>query len=214
MRRIALTQRVDNATTYAERRDGLDQRWAEFLAGFGAVPIPLMNGLRPINDCLDALDVNGIILTGGNHLVDVAPDKALDRSENAPERDQFEKRVIKYCTIHKIPLLGVCRGFQILNIYFGGTLVEVKGHVRSRHPLITSEDNVRLPNCVNSYHEYGISCESLADEFEPIAWTQDGVIEAAVHKEYPMKCIMWHPERENLFHEEDLQLFSNQFRLN
>lgn len=188
MLRIGLTQRVDVVPSYRERRDGLDQRWGLLIEEIGHLPVPFCNALRDPTSYLKASALDAIILTGGNDIA-VAP----NAQSVATERDKFETSVISHAMNLRLPLLAVCRGFQMLNHVLGGKLSPVTGHVAKGH--VISENEFGITD-VNSFHGFGISSDGLAQTLMPLATAPDGTIEAARHVELPWTCIMWHPERE------------------
>ena len=102
-----------------------------------------------------------------------------------------------------VPVLGVCRGFQFMNVHLGGGLSPVSGHVASYHAI--SSDTGLFPE-VNSYHDYGIVADDLAPSLEVVATGPDGTVEAARHGTLPWIGVMWHPERERPFAELDRRL--------
>jgi len=125
------------------------------------LPIALSNAVDSTGEYLDALQLSGVILTGGNDLASVAGEASA-----APERDRFEKGLIAQCLDRGIPILGVCRGMQVINDYFGGMLSRVDGHVAKRHSVRRAagafegwSDTFE----VNSYHDYAISSDGLAE---------------------------------------------------
>ena len=65
---------------------------------------------------------------------------------------------------------------------------------------------------VNSFHNYGVTKKTLGNELIPLAMTEDGCIEAIKHTKYPWMAIMWHPERENIFNNEDLKIIKKHFK--
>ena len=92
--------------------------------------------------------------------------------------------------------------------FFGGHLDNVKGHVAVRHK-ITGE----LPiNEVNSYHNQ--ACKVLEDEsgLKVLAQSEDGAIEAVRHETLPILGIMWHPEREEIYREAEINMVRNLFQ--
>lgn len=189
---VFFTQRVEIQEGYGERRDCADQRWAELLFACGFLPIPVPNQAGLVPALLEALKPVGIVLTGGNDLAAYGGD--------APERDQTEARLLEYAAAHHVPVLGVCRGMQMIHDYFGGRLESVQNHVRVKHSLQFEGKQ----QTVNSYHNLGIRKAGAA--FRADALAEDGVIEAMTHKHLPIRAIMWHPEREQPFTMQDKEL--------
>ena len=193
MKTVLLSQRVEVIESYRERRDCLDQRWCGFLEACGYVPVPVMNCLEDMNGFMDAVSPAGIILTGGNDLASYGG--------NAPERDAAERRLIEQGMARNIPVIGVCRGMQFIADYFGAALRKVPGHVACRH-----EVTGKIARDVNSYHGFAVT-EPPAD-FDVLARTGDGVIEAMAGREKKVMAVMWHPERETPYKREDIELFT------
>lgn len=184
-RRLGLTQRVDEFPERCETRDALDQRWAGLLESLGFVPVPLCNQIQNTAVYLGALALDGIIITGGN-------DVAHASLAELPTRDRFEYGVLAYCRDRQIPVLGVCRGMQIINVFFKGRLSPLAGHVASRH-RVTRGAQVRN---VNSFHNFGIEAGDLGAGLIATGFCDDGSIEAMRHQSAPFHGLMWHPERE------------------
>jgi putative glutamine amidotransferase len=158
---------------------------------------------------LETHGLEGLILSGGNSLQSLHP-----RSDNvAPERDYFENALLVAAIRRKIPVLGVCRGMQIINCHFGGTLQRVSNHVAVNHELIHAGKRkiFALPNVVNSFHEWGIPQNSLAKCLLPIAFDHDGNVEAFMHEAQSVTGIMWHPERTDPFSQIDTNLLKEIF---
>jgi putative glutamine amidotransferase len=197
MTRIGITQRVSVVEEYGERRDCLDQEWTRYLESFDLVPIPLPNTVSDVSSYLNTLEIEGVILTGGNDLATVN-----SASNPAPERDGFERELIDYALEETMPLLGVCRGMQLLNVFFDGKLSTVDDHVATDHDITFDGDN-KLRNAsfpeittkVNSYHRYGIGEQGLAADLQVLAYASDGTIECCTHPDHPLYGVMWHPER-------------------
>ncbi|TVX93574.1 gamma-glutamyl-gamma-aminobutyrate hydrolase family protein [Paenibacillus agilis] len=198
MKLAFMTQRTDSSNTYLEKRDVLDQRWIDFVLQCGLIPVIVPNNYLAASKLLkhfgDNNHIGGIILTGGGHLSRYGGD--------APEREEVEHFLIEYAIITDTPLLGVCRGMQAIQHFFGQKLIEVDGHVSLQHHVI---DNNGYCNYKNSYHHWGtkISVQTLVPTFKCI----DGVIEAIEHLQYKIKGIMWHPERNYPFDPSDIDLF-------
>jgi len=143
--------------------------------------------------------LKGVILSGGNDLIEVGGD--------APERDDMEQSLLKYCPEHHIPVLGVCRGMQLGGVFYRGKLEKIPNHTGTRHSI--SWQNAKRE--VNSYHNYGFL--RVPDCFEILAKAEDNIIESIHHKSESFLGIMWHPEREVKPDPLDVQLFKGHFHL-
>ena len=127
MKKVILTQRVDVIQAYDEKRDAIDQRWTDFLMSINILPIFISNNLLHVEAILSNEDIDGVILTGGGSLIKYRG--------NSLERDQVEKYIIDWAIDCNIPVLGVCRGMQSIQDYFGIPLKSVNNHVGVRHKL-------------------------------------------------------------------------------
>jgi len=162
---------------------------------------------------------DGVLLTGGG---DVEPalygaasvhtkTYGIDR-----KRDDFERRVIDETLKQEKPLLGICRGLQIANVHFGGTLIQdladlghpnhsTKQEYEQRHDLIIqnggilSETAGEISGNVNSYHHQAV--DRPGEGLLISARSEDGIVEAMEFKDPASKpfflLIQWHPERMN-----------------
>lgn len=195
---IAISQRVDVIAGRGERRDALDQRWAGFLGSCGLVSVAVPNDPEMAAAVLAAVEPVGILLTGGNDLVDYGGD--------APERDATETALIRYAIEHRRPLLAVCRGLQMLMHHFGGTLVPVTGHAGTDHPVAFTDGHT---DTVNSYHNWGF--RKVPKGFAVWATDAEGGVEAVRHESLPLFGMLWHPERSFPFRPTDIALVRQHF---
>lgn len=204
MRVVAISQRVDVFPERHESRDALDSRLISLLmvAGFISVPVPnrlytelpnaeFYHGV--LDAWLAAVRPTAFVLSGGNDIGEYI------------ERDLTEGWLMDFANKHKLPLLGICRGMQMMAHWVGTGLHPVTGHVRTRHKLIG-----RFSSEVNSYHNYSLN--NCPEGFEVLARSEDGEIEAIGHQSLPWEGWMWHPEREEEFKEEDVQRIKELFR--
>ncbi|MFX3618971.1 MAG: gamma-glutamyl-gamma-aminobutyrate hydrolase family protein [Sporolactobacillus sp.] len=180
----------------------------------GAVPVILPYAEDVADHYLDFCD--GIVFSGGSDI-----DPRFYGEDPSPwieafntERDQSELQILHQAIKRNKPVLGICRGFQLLNIAFGGTLyqdlaAQTKQPLQhdQRAPRSKTVHSIRLlPNSrlsklfdgreslfVNSLHHQAVKV--LAEDLRAVAFAGDGVIEAAEHKNNErILGIQWHPE--------------------
>ena len=134
--------------------------------------------------------INLLILAGGN---DVLSNKKESKIRNSVEVNLIKKSIKK-----KIPILGVCRGAQLLNVTFGGKITKIKNHMNTRHQIFFEDEKIlKFKNLsVNSYHNYGILKKNLSKSFIPFAKDKNENIEMFFCKNKKIIGSMWHPERE------------------
>jgi N5-(cytidine 5'-diphosphoramidyl)-L-glutamine hydrolase len=199
VKKVAITQRVSIVPEYGERRDCLDQAWPRFLAACGIIPVVLPNIIEVAVALCASGDVAGLVLTGGNDLAALGGD--------APDRDAVENVLLDFAERHELPVLGVCRGMQVIQQRFAIPLRRIEGHV-ARCQIIQVNGE---PQAVNSYHHF-----AAFDSRPPLdvwAVADDGVIKAIRHSSRPISGIMWHPERCSPFSPADVALFRQVFSI-
>ena len=191
MKRIAVSQRVIVEAGRHERRDALDQRWMALCARARLVPVLLPNAWRDAKTYCEALDVSGLLLTGGNDLA------GLGSADEAPERDAAEEAALTFAIARELPVLGVCRGMQFLVRAFGGQVRRIPNHAGTTHALRRCAPNFPdVPIQVQSYHAWGCLREDLPSQLAAGAEGPDGSVEAVWHATRPVVGVMWHPERD------------------
>ena len=195
----------------------LKQTYINEIIKSGGIPfiIPLTTDSKLILEIIN--NISGLVLSGG---VDIDPKyygeinsgKSVEISDFL---DKCEKEVIRIALESDIPVLGICRGMQALNVFCGGSLIQdIPSESESVliHRLIkpdiafhkiTLEKSSPLSDImgfgehvVNSYHHQAI--KNLAPEFSVCATAEDGIIEAIYHKNKKFVLgIQWHPERDH-----------------
>lgn len=197
-RRIAVSMRRVTSE-YGEEREALACDWGRFikavLPGCIWAPAPSLTDEKDLQDFLDGFGFDGLILSGGE-------DWGLN-----PERDAAETGMFNWARSNMVPVLGVCRGAQVLNRFMGGGLSPVSGHRAVRH--LVEADGIRFE--VNSYHNQGLPLRDLAPGLTPLAQAEDGSIEAFTLNDMPATGIIWHPERESAVSDFDRNLILNLF---
>lgn len=189
MKVVAVSQRVDHYPDRHETRDALDRNMVIWLRAAGYLPYPVPNALfseSEITVWLDRLQPCSLVLSGGN---DVGGNRG---------RDFTEEMMMTYAERRNLPLLGICRGMQMMAHWAGGSLHPVQSHIKTRHRLVGE-----MAGDVNSYH--GFSLATCPEEFDVLARSEDGEIEAIRHQSLPWEGWMWHPEREAEFASKDIQ---------
>jgi putative glutamine amidotransferase len=198
MKSVAITQRVTVVPEYGERRDCLDQAWPRFIAACGLLPLPLPNVVEVALAMCGDSDLAGLVLTGGNDLAALGGD--------APERDATENALLDTAESRGLPVLGVCRGMQLIQQRCAVPLQRVEGHVTQRQIVHIDGE----PTEVNSYHRFG--ARESRPPLEVWAVAADGVVKAIRHTARPTIGIMWHPERNTPFAANDVALFRRVFK--
>jgi putative glutamine amidotransferase len=203
---IAITTWRRKLPTYLDPHTDLytlGAEYAETVAAAGGVPILLPElDSKAVAWVLDRVD--GVLLSGGQDLgLPDAADSARDATEFALLREAGRRR---------LPVLGICRGLQAINVFLGGTLVDdlpdtvAHPHLASdsdqaatRHVITSTAPWVltALPASaeVNSIHHQAI--DRLAPDLEDVAWSADGVIEAVEGRDtdWFIRAVQWHPEK-------------------
>jgi gamma-glutamyl-gamma-aminobutyrate hydrolase PuuD len=185
--------------------------------GILPVMVPVVEGsLKCLPDYMS--NMKGLLLVEGE---DIEPKHYKARPENLrhlekthPLKDKIEIRLIRHALRNKLPILGICRGSQLLNAVCGGTLygdVQKEKKSRLKHINFAHYDTYRhsvsiveaspleswyrrRTLLVNSYHHQGIL--DLARRFKPMAYAEDGLIEAYYDPNAKFLVgLQFHPER-------------------
>lgn len=151
--------------------------------------------------------LDGVLLSGG---ADIGPERFGAAAETdlyppEPERDDFELAVLEAAAQRGVPVLGICRGHQMINVYAGGTLRQhVPSHVAFDQPPETKSHVVTFESgsivgelygpsaWVNSLHHQTI--DVVGPGLRATGVADDGVVEALEHNSLPMVSVQWHPE--------------------
>ncbi|MDR2497214.1 MAG: gamma-glutamyl-gamma-aminobutyrate hydrolase family protein [Tannerellaceae bacterium] len=200
------------------RKDGLcclNELYVRSVMAAGGAPllIPAICDLEALHAIV--ADLDGLLFSGGG---DINP--ILLGEEPVPQlqdvdhfRDQYDLLLLRTAFTRQIPIMGICRGHQLINAAFGGTLLQ---DIHSQHPqpaIKHSQEMDRqypshsvaiLPGTrlhsvlksdkiyVNSIHHQAV--KAPAPGFTVSATAPDGIIEAIEHREYPVFGVQWHPE--------------------
>ena len=213
---LVVTRRTTRKNKYI---DYVGEYHLALLMRLGILPmmVPVAEGASSyLSDYMS--NMKGLLLVEGE---DIEPEHYEARPENLkyvekthPLKDKMEIRLIRHALRLKLPILGICRGSQLLNVVCGGTLygdVQKEKKTRLKHINFAHYDTYRHPISiaggspletwyqrrtlqVNSYHHQGI--RDLARRFMPMAYAQDGLVEAFYDPKAKFVVgLQFHPER-------------------
>lgn len=194
----------------------LNHSYLDAIRHFGGIPVVLPS--EGNDDELEYLasQCDGILFTGG---MDIEPalygeEKWNDTVSTTPDRDRSESLIFRLAEERDLPILGICRGIQMMNVYFGGTLyqdIPTQAPSKVTHSMGTCLNRL-CHNCiiepgtplhtligrdkieVNSFHHQSV--KDVAPGFAVMGRCEDGIIEAIwnPHKRF-LWAVQWHPER-------------------
>ena len=200
--RIGITMRITRADSYEEYRDSIAQDWNKFMASkFSRDQYMFIPNIEDsVTTFVRDWGIDMIFLSGGE---DIGTDKS---------RDNTETMLIKYALDSKIPLVGVCRGMQMINAFFGDNTVDGGETFRKRHVAHDHEIFfLKKRRVVNSYHSRKITENSLGKGLSALGFDSvDGTVEALGYKH--VLGLMWHPERERDIDKDTADIIINHIR--
>ncbi|WP_032113689.1 gamma-glutamyl-gamma-aminobutyrate hydrolase family protein [Candidatus Paracaedibacter symbiosus] len=192
----------------------LRQNYCDVIVNAGGVPLPLGHYLELVDDY--AARIDGLLLTGGDFDIDPRLFGAKEVHETVkmkPARTNFEFAIAKKIYEQGKPILGICGGMQVLNVAFGGSLIqhipdEVERCIAHQQPNphqpahnVAIEVGTQLHAItqvesapVNTAHHQAVKI--VAPPMKASAWAEDGVIECieSLNPNHFMVGVQWHPE--------------------
>ncbi len=204
---IGITARVVR-NEYGSNCDSLEQSYIKYFDSFGISSIIIPNSESQLDNLLDKLEISGVVLSGGGDISSFYQDrlKSYRNDDLQFSRDEVEDKFLHWAIARNVPVLGICRGMQFLNVFFGGKLtIDLKNSLGENHAgvehMVNIVDNKYCPLQtikVNSFHNHGVSINDLADELKAFAVTQDGlIVEGIYHPHLMIAAVQWHPERKD-----------------
>lgn len=202
MYKIAITSRFISSHYF------IYQSYYQFLKAYFDIEIVLPRSSRQYEDIV--LRNDALLISGGDDI-----DPRLYHQETLsmthleePLIERLDFDLIEQFHHHHKVIIGICRGIQIINVYFGGTLYQdiptqyfsPINHQKEKHNLCFTGILAHYfpsPSLVNSYHHQVI--QTPAPHFQVIAISEDGLIEGISYQN--ILGVQWHPEKMNLFHQ-------------
>lgn len=177
MRKAIITSRT-LSNQWGEDFSSVSQSLVQYLSwvGYSSVSLSKYNA-GDLPEFVSSFQPDLVVLSGGES---VGEDLA---------RDTFEFALLDMIEKTSTPVLGICRGMQIIGSFLGQDPVPVENHAGTRHPI-----NGLVSAEVNSYHNFGF--EQVVTPLIPLIKAHDGTIEAFRHEKLPWLGVMWHPERD------------------
>ena len=195
----------------------LNKSYFDAIIEAGGIPValPLFQDEKLILETINRFD--GIILSGGSDINpkyynQINSGKSLEINSF---RDESEEKIIRILIESDIPVLGICRGMQALNVFCGGSMIQdipSEYETEISHNLTKPEiafHNISVEkssplseimgfgeHVVNSYHHQAL--KEIAPVFSACATAEDGIVEAIYHKNKKFILgVQWHPERDH-----------------
>ena len=209
--KIFISQSKAIIKSYKDKVDYLSDDWQVYFNKIRSdiILIPIPNNKKLVQKMIKELKPNGLILTGGNDLGEFK------------NRDETEFKMIREFLKLKKPVLGVCRGMQVLNSFYGGklsyknkSLIDIN-HTNSEHKVNICDDYFfkKKKIKVNSFHKFLIKKKQVAKNFTPFAISDDGVVEGFYDLKKNIFGIQWHLERPSPSKKFDLMIIEKIFKI-
>lgn len=194
--------------------------YSRYIRRAGGRPLQVRYGLElDGKEALDAMaqdllnNAHGLLLTGGAdvNIADFYKDKKITPLDINPHRDKFEIALLKVALQRGIPVLGICRGCQLINLFRGGTLRSLRedAKLKKRHKRLHPHDvylasDSKLAAVLHTAHLrkvrslHGMAVEQVGEGLRRVGWAADGVTEAfeSTHDDTQswIMGVQWHPE--------------------
>ncbi|MBS3087459.1 gamma-glutamyl-gamma-aminobutyrate hydrolase family protein [Candidatus Pacearchaeota archaeon] len=184
---IALISQREEENNFGNSIDVLESAYSSYFGKKDVILVAIPNSMKNVGKYFE-LNPDFLILSGG---------------ADSKNRNYVETQLLQTAIDKNIPVLGICKGMQFINLFFGGKLERIEGHVAKNHYV---EINGAKEN-VNSYHDLGFHKSGLGKGLKVFALGEDGSIEGIYHSDKKVIGIMWHPERDEKIYDKVVDKF-------
>lgn len=204
----------------SNRKDGLSciaDTYVQSVLKAGGAPvlIPVITDMEALTEIVSGLD--GLLMSGGGDInpLYVGEEPVPQLQDVDTFRDEFDLILLRLATNRQLPVMGICRGHQLINVAFGGSVYQ---DIHSQHEATLFKHSQTMPReqvshsvritdtssrlfdilkkepdiFVNSFHHQAV--KDIAPEFKETAVAPDGINEAMEHPEKEIFSVQWHPE--------------------
>lgn len=204
----------------SNRKDGLSciaDTYVQSVLKAGGAPvlIPVITDMEALTAIVSGLD--GLLMSGGGDInpLYVGEEPVPQLQDVDTFRDEFDLILLRLATNRQLPVMGICRGHQLINVAFGGSVYQ---DIHSQHEATLFKHSQTMPReqvshsvritdtssrlfdilkkepdiFVNSFHHQAV--KDIAPEFKETAVAPDGINEAMEHPEKEIFSVQWHPE--------------------
>ena len=142
MKKALLSMRVTEAHLYTEYRNSISYEYIEFLESLEYLVVLVPNNSCIVEHYFDE-EIELVVLSGGNNVDPGLYNGIPELGDVYKERDNTERRIFDIAVHKGIKVLGICRGFNAINVFLGGSVSHgIKGHVNQEHILISDRDDL------------------------------------------------------------------------
>ena len=193
MIRVFITARLIPSDSAGQIYDAYDRDWGAFFGFQRDIEWNWLPTGANFENNIQWTDKDLVVFSGGNNLVEV------EANEINQTRENFERELYLFLRKQYIPVLGVCKGAQLIQHLEGGRpLKPVEGHAGTTHSLTwTSPHPLDRLQKVVSHHDFALSGQEIPETVEILATDMDGHPEVIHVKDHPILGLMWHPERQS-----------------
>jgi len=180
LKKILLTQKQIKDKNGATC-DCLEKNYIDYFGDHRFIPVPMPNNPMAFKEMIK--DKSLVVFTGGSD-----PFKDCMRS--------LTENVLLGAAIKLgIPVLGICRGLQFINHYYGGCLAKTPETHKKLHRIVINSDTLPFEGNVNSFHDFCVKPQTVAVDLSVFAKSDDDVVEGLYWSENKVIAVQWHPER-------------------